>query len=65
MLKPDTIYYVWMPYRNAPDNKSGEPVGDIVLAPEKPNEIDGPHWAKIGRLLTNDVGNIRFFEHPG
>ncbi len=63
MFKPNTHYYAWLPYRNAPDNQSGEAIGDVVVATKKPNEIDGKHWAKIGAFVTNDVGNIHFYDH--
>ena len=65
MFKPNTHYYAWLPYRNAPDNQSGEAIGDGILTPDKPKDIDGTHWAKIGAFVTNNDGNIHFFDHAG
>ena len=62
MFEPNTHYYAWLPYRNVPDSQSGEASGDVVLAPDKPKSIGGVHWANIGGFVTNEAGNIRFFE---
>ena len=62
MLKPNTNYHGWLPYRNAPDNRSGEVAGDIVFTPDKPDDIDGTYWASIGNVMTNADGNVLFFK---
>jgi hypothetical protein len=61
MLEPNTIYHVWLPYRNAPDNRSGEVTGDVVFAPDIPGKIDGIHWVSIGKVDTDADGNVHYF----
>ncbi len=66
MLNPNAHYGAWLQYRNADDNRSGEPIsGEIVLSQNEPTVIDGAHWAKIGAFTTNEIGNIFFFDKAG